>query len=66
LYNCYNDIFEKTPIDFWGYLYFDFQGHYLQLISEKSIIEEILNKELFIEQNLCKKNYQHDIFMFAM
>ncbi|HAT1659438.1 TPA: LuxR family transcriptional regulator [Legionella pneumophila] len=62
LYNCYNDIFEKTPIDFWGYLYFDFQGRYLQLISEKSIIDEILNKELFIEQNLCKKNYQHDNF----
>ncbi|WP_238589573.1 helix-turn-helix transcriptional regulator [Legionella cincinnatiensis] len=60
LYNCYHDIFENTPIDFWGYLYFDFQGHYLQLISEKSIIDDILNKELYIEQNLCKKNYQHD------
>ncbi|KTD05504.1 LuxR family transcriptional regulator [Legionella gratiana] len=62
LFNCYQDIFINTPIDFWGYLYFDFQGRYLQIISENSIITEILTKELFIEQNLCKKNYQHDCF----
>ncbi|WP_115708858.1 helix-turn-helix transcriptional regulator [Legionella sainthelensi] len=62
LFNCYQDIFINTPIDFWGYLYFDFQGRYLQLISENSIITDILSNELFIEQNLCKKNYQHDCF----
>ncbi|CDZ76356.1 LuxR family transcriptional regulatory, chaperone HchA-associated [Legionella massiliensis] len=60
-YDCYQNIFEKTPIDFWGYLYFDFKGRYLQLNSEELIISDILSKELFIEQNLCKKNYQNDI-----
>ncbi|VEB35767.1 LuxR family transcriptional regulator [Legionella sainthelensi] len=60
LADAYRDIFERTYIDFWGYLYFDLQGKYLQLNSEKYIIDEILNKELYIEQNLCKKNYQHN------
>ncbi len=60
LANSYRGIFEPTPIDFWGYCYFDCQGRFLQLNSEKYIIDEILNKEIFIEQNLCKKNYQYN------
>lgn len=60
LANSYRDIFERTPIDFWGYFYFDCEGRFLQLNSEKYIIDEILNKELFIEQNLCEINFQHN------
>lgn len=59
LSEAYRSIFDRTCIDFWGYVYFDLEGRYIQLNSEKYIIDEILNKELFIEQNLCKKNYQH-------
>lgn len=59
LSEAYRAIFDRTCIDFWGYVYFDLEGRHLQLNSEKYIIDEILNKELYIEQNLCKKNYQH-------
>lgn len=50
LKGCYQHIFDKTVICDWGYLYFDLQGRYLQIISDNNLIDVFLENELYAEQ----------------
>lgn len=47
---CYRHIFGNTVIKSWGYLYYDLSGRYLQLMSDKLLLEDFFKNELFIDQ----------------
>lgn len=50
LKGCYQPVFERTIISSWGYLYFDLSGRYLQLISDKALIDIFFKNNLYIDQ----------------
>lgn len=50
LENCYNHIFDHTVIKSWGYLYYDLNGRYLQLMSDKWLLDHFIKNELFTDQ----------------
>ena len=52
LADIYHPIFSETPICHWGYVYYDLNGCYLQIISDHSLLDTFLNEELYIEQIL--------------
>ncbi|WP_058523841.1 helix-turn-helix transcriptional regulator [Legionella birminghamensis] len=58
LKGCYQHIFDRTVISDWGYLYFDLQGRYLQIISDSRLMDVFLDNEFYAEQIV--DNLSHD------
>jgi len=50
LNECYQHIFGNTVIKSWGYLYYDFEGRYLQITSDKLLLDDFLHQELYADQ----------------
>lgn len=62
LEESYRHIFNNTIIKSWGYLYYDFSGRYLQLMSDKVLLHDFLNHELFVAQIIDNLSNDHGQF----
>ena len=60
---CYQHVFANTIINSWGYLYYDLKGNCLQIISDKILMDDFFDNELFDVQILTdltiNQNYFH-------
>ncbi|QMT60130.1 helix-turn-helix transcriptional regulator [Legionella sp. PC997] len=48
----YQHIFDESPICNWGYMYYDLNGNYFQLMSEQYLLSDFFHDELYAEQIL--------------
>lgn len=62
LEGCYKHVFDNTIIKSWGYLYFDLSGRYLQLMSDKLLLDDFFKNELFSVQIIDNISSPHDQF----
>ncbi|WED42222.1 helix-turn-helix transcriptional regulator [Legionella cardiaca] len=62
LNGCYQHIFQQTIINSWGYLYFDLNGRYLQLMSDKNLLDLFLKNDLYIDQIIDVSNNKNNYF----
>ncbi|STY29146.1 LuxR family transcriptional regulator [Legionella wadsworthii] len=52
LANAYLPFFDESPISGWGYMYYDLNGNYLQLISDPDLLNDFFIRELYSDQIL--------------
>ncbi|KTD67216.1 MULTISPECIES: helix-turn-helix transcriptional regulator [Legionella] len=62
LESLYKHIFANTPIYSWGYFYYDLNGRCLQLMSDNSLLDVFLKKELFTDQIINSLQRESDFY----
>ncbi|PWY56177.1 helix-turn-helix transcriptional regulator [Legionella qingyii] len=52
LANAYHPFFDESPIYSWGYMYYDLNGNYFQIMSEQHLLTDFFHNELYATQIL--------------